>query len=79
MDKSAAEAVAPGRQVKILNASYRAAPASDQKKQLQGTAAQGRSLTPEQATKVNAFIRTDPARAARYLAESQGDLDGVSH
>lgn len=70
-DKSSAEAVAAGRRVGLLNKSYRAAPASDQKKQLQGTAAEGWSLTPEQATKVNAFIRTDPDRAARYLTDPQ--------
>ena len=46
---------------------YRRAPASDQKKQIQGTAAEGWNLTPEQATKVNAWIRTEPSRALGVL------------
>jgi hypothetical protein len=50
-----------------LDASYRKAPESDQKKQLQGTPAEHWTLTPEEATKVNAFIRTDPRRAAGFV------------
>jgi len=57
IDKSSAETVVAGRRVGLLDASYRVAPASDQKKQIQGPSAQGRFLKPEQATKVNAFIR----------------------
>lgn len=68
-DKTLAEGVVKDRLVGLLDAGYRAAPASDQKKQIQGTSAQGRALTPEQATKVNAFIRTDPERAASYLSD----------
>lgn len=55
----------------VLDESYRAAPASDQKKQLQGTAYAQLKLTPEQATKVNAFARSNPAKAADYLAPAQ--------
>lgn len=46
---------------------YRKAPDSDQKRQLQGTKYAKLRLTPEQATKVNAFARTDPARAESFL------------
>lgn len=55
----------------LLDGSYRAAPASDQKKQLQGTPFAGLDLTPEEATKVNAFVRTDPGRAAEALGTQQ--------
>lgn len=68
-DEAVAETVADHRRVGPLDASYRAAPASDQKRQIQGTPLEGRPMTPEQATKINAFIRTDPRRAERYLAE----------
>lgn len=46
---------------------YQKAPISDQKRQLQGTKYARLKLTPEQATKVNAFVRTDPARAEEFL------------
>lgn len=46
---------------------YQKAPDSDQKRQLQGTKYANLKLTPEQATKVNAFARTDPARADEFL------------
>ncbi len=46
---------------------YQKAPASDQKKQLQGTKYAKLALTPEQATKVNAFVRTAPERLAEFL------------
>ncbi len=52
-------------------AGYRAAPGGDQKKQLDGTAAEKLRLTGAQATKVNAWIRTDPVRALGFLAPSQ--------
>ncbi len=68
-DKTLAESVVKSPHVGLLDAGYRAAPASDQKRQIQGTSAQGRVFTPEQATKVNAFIRTDPVRAASYLSD----------
>ncbi len=46
---------------------YQKAPDSDQKRQLQGTKYAKMKLTPEQATKVNAFVRTDPKRADEFL------------
>ena len=48
---------------------YQRAPAPDQKRQIQGTKYSRLDLTPEQATKVNAFARTDPARADAVLAK----------
>ncbi len=54
-----------------LDQTYRTAPASDQKKQLEGTPYAHLKLTPEQATKVNAFARTDPAKTSEYLAPAQ--------
>ncbi len=50
---------------------YRPAPALDQKKQIGGTAAEKLRLTGAQATKVNAWIRTDPAKALDFLTPSQ--------
>jgi len=50
---------------------YRAAPKSDQKKQIQGTIFAGLDLTPEQATKVNAFARSNPQKAMKYLTPNQ--------
>ncbi len=55
----------------MLDDSYSAAPASDQKKQLEGTAYARLKLTPEQATKVNAYARSNPGRAAQYLGPAQ--------
>ena len=52
---------------------YRRAPESDQKRQLQGTVFAQLTLTPEQATKVNAFARSDPQAALRYLTPEQID------
>ncbi|MGL4399031.1 MAG: thioredoxin family protein [Luteolibacter sp.] len=46
---------------------YRKAPESDQKRQLQGTPYARMNLTPEQATKVNAFARTSPEKAKTFL------------
>ena len=54
-----------------LDGSYRAAPASDQKKQMEGTPYAGLKLTPEQATKVNAFVRENPAKAREWLNGTQ--------
>ncbi len=48
---------------------YQKAPDSDQKRQLQGTKFAKLKLTPEQATKVNAFARTAPDRAETFLAK----------
>jgi len=53
---------------KSLNG-YQRAPDSDQKRQLQGTKYARLDLTPEQATKVNAFARTDPDKAEKFLAK----------
>ena len=50
---------------------YRAAPASDQKKQLPGTAMAKLDLSGAQATKVNAWIRTEPAKALPFLTPVQ--------
>ncbi len=47
---------------------YRRAPDSDQKRQLQGTKYDGLKLSHEQATKLNAFARTAPAKADAYLS-----------
>lgn len=55
----------------LLDPSYRTAPASDQKKQLEGTPYSGLKLSPEQATKVNAFSRVNPAKAMEWLAPAQ--------
>jgi hypothetical protein len=52
---------------------YRTAPAADQKKQIQGTAVALLPLTAEQATKLNAWCRTDPAKAKRFLSPSQSN------
>ena len=51
--------------------SYRPAKASDQKKQLGGTPFAKLELTPGQATKVNAFARTNPKKAASFLTPKQ--------
>lgn len=56
---------------KKLTSAYRKAPASDQKKQIQGTLFQKLDLTPEQATKVNAYARTNPSKALTYLSPAQ--------
>ncbi|MDQ3119241.1 MAG: hypothetical protein M3Q89_06695 [Verrucomicrobiota bacterium] len=54
-----------------LDQTYRVAPASDQKKQIAGTPFAGLRLTPDQATKVNAFARANPDRALEWLAPLQ--------
>ena len=51
--------------------SYTRAPADDQKKQISGTAAGKLPLSAAQATKVNAWIRTDASRALTFLSPSQ--------
>ncbi|BCX47591.1 thiol:disulfide interchange protein [Haloferula helveola] len=50
---------------------YRRAPESDQKKQLSGTAAAKLDLSPAQATKVNAWIRSDRKKAQGFLTSAQ--------
>jgi hypothetical protein len=54
-----------------LDRTYRAAPASDQKKQLEGTSYARLRLTPEHGTKANAFVRVNPAKASEWLAPAQ--------
>ena len=46
---------------------YRKAPESDQKRQLLGTRYARMELTPEQATKVNAFVRIAPEKVSAFL------------
>ena len=50
---------------------YHRAPASDQKKQIGGTGAEKLPLSPAQATKVNAWIRSDAVKASSFLTPSQ--------
>jgi len=50
---------------------YRTAPASDQKKQIGGTAAERLLLSPAQATKVNSWIRNDVSKTFSFLTPSQ--------
>ena len=50
---------------------YRAAPKHDQKKQIQGTIFANLTLTNEQATKVNAYARSNPQKALTYLTPEQ--------
>ena len=52
-------------------ANYRQAPTHDQKKQIQGTPFEKLKLSPEQATKVNAYARTDPQKAIQFLDTEQ--------
>ena len=56
---------------------YRKARDSDQKRQLQGTKFAKLKLSPQQATKVNAWARVDAKKARRWLnAEQLKQLDG---
>lgn len=50
-----------------LDRTYHAAPASDQKKQIEDTPFARLQLSPEQATKVNAFVRQDENKAIAWL------------
>ncbi|MEM6883982.1 MAG: VPGUxxT family thioredoxin-like (seleno)protein, type 2 [Verrucomicrobiota bacterium] len=50
---------------------YRKAPAHDQKRQLQGTQFQKIKMTNAQATKVNAWARSDPQKAVEFLTSEQ--------
>ena len=54
-----------------LDRNYRPAPASDQKKQIAGTPFAQLKLTPEEATKVNAFLRVNPAKALEWVPAAQ--------
>jgi Thioredoxin-like len=62
-----AKAAGVASQIFTNQQGYKKAPASDQKRQLQGTKYANQALTPEQATKVNAFVRTAPDKAAAFL------------
>ncbi len=66
-----AQAAGVATQVFATLDGYEKAPDSDQKRQIQSTPFARMKLSPEQATKVNAFARTDPKRAAAFLAEKQ--------
>ncbi|MFN2507905.1 MAG: hypothetical protein ABR589_03935 [Chthoniobacterales bacterium] len=54
-----------------LDGTYRIAPSDDQKKQIEGTPFARLQLSPEQATKVNAFAREDTAKALGWLSPAQ--------
>ena len=53
-----------------LLSGYQRAPASDQKKQLSGTGIDRLSLNAAQLTKLNSWLRTDPAKAQSFLPPS---------
>lgn len=63
--------LAAGRLQPLPLKDYRRAKESDQKKQLQGTSIAKIELTESQATKVNAWIRTDKAKALTFLSPQQ--------
>jgi hypothetical protein len=52
-------------------AAFRSAPATDQKKQMEGTNLRSLGLSPAQATKANAWIRADPSKALEFLSPTQ--------
>ncbi|GEP44042.1 hypothetical protein BGE01nite_33330 [Brevifollis gellanilyticus] len=64
------EAKAARLQVGVISG-YQSAPASDQKRQISGTALDRLHLTGAQATKMNAWLRSDAARALSFLTPSQ--------
>lgn len=55
----------------LSNNRYRTAKESDQKRQIRGTHFAKLDLTAAQATKVNAFARTNPQKAKSYLTQRQ--------
>ncbi len=63
----------------VLDDKYRKAPASDQKKQLAGTPYADLKLSPEQATKVNAFVRVNPEKAREYLSPDERAALAAAH
>jgi Thioredoxin-like len=73
LEKLTRDAKAAGVATRVFESldSYRKASDPDQKRQLQGTKYAKLRLTPEQATKVNAFARTDPARADSHARGNQ--------
>ena len=63
----------------LLTDDYRPAQASDQKKQLSGTAFTGIRMTPMQAAKVNAWARVDIEKALAWLTPTQRrELESIS-
>ncbi|MEM9160186.1 MAG: VPGUxxT family thioredoxin-like (seleno)protein, type 2, partial [Verrucomicrobiota bacterium] len=62
---------------KLVN--YRPAPHHDQKKQIQGTVFAQLDLSPEQATKINAYARSNPQKALQYLSPEQREQPGEFH
>jgi hypothetical protein len=77
--RSVGTSVAGVKVGEALDSSYQAAPVSDQKKQLEGTPYTRLKLTPEQATKVNAFARVNPGKASEWLAPAQRASLSVPH
>jgi len=62
-----------GKLTPLVLSNYRKAKDSDQKKQIQGTSVAKLGLTGAQATKVNAWIRTDPRKAMSFLSPQQAE------
>lgn len=71
LDTGAQRSLAGIRAGAPLDGSYRPAPTDDQKKQIEGTPFAHLQLTPEQATKVNAFVGEDMAKALIWLSTAQ--------
>jgi copper chaperone CopZ len=65
------QALSQRMQLEPTDSPYKAAPASDQKKQLEGGSWDKRLLTAAQATKLNAWIRVDEAKAVGYISPTQ--------
>ncbi len=71
LDAGAQRAVAGVSSGQPLDGTYRVAPASDQKKQIEGTPFSRLQLSSEQATKVNAFARENTGKALEWLTPEQ--------
>ena len=54
-----------------LNQTYRSASRSDQKRQIRNTTLSKLNLNPVQATKLNAFARSNPSKALSWLSPNQ--------
>lgn len=67
------QAVAEAGRLRVggLDESYRRARLSDQKRQISGTPFQKLNLSPVQATKINAFARSNPSSAYQWLSPQQ--------
>lgn len=57
-----------------LTDAYRIAPRSDQKRQIPGTVFSQLDLSPVQLTKVNAFARSEPENALKWLSPRQREV-----